>query len=144
MLNLPSQGYAQFVRTLAAIVLLVLSLTSCAAWAVTNLFHPHCIGLAVGWRQLGNKPFPLVGPYVHDWTDGEDEVWNIQPRSIWAKPDSPSEWVGNPAIGHRPIGFLGFQWIAYHATPTDRYFAIGFPFWAMMALSGYAAWRLRP
>jgi hypothetical protein len=124
--------------TILAALALLLFVAVVVAWLWSNLAHPHSIGIAAGWRTIYEDSGPIVGIYAHDWGDGEDEIW---PFDLSFSPP----FVGStPINSHRPIGPLGFQFIAWRPTPVDWYYAVGFPFWFLALASAFTSYRLRP
>jgi hypothetical protein len=123
-------------RILAATASVTCLLTTLALWAFCHLASGRtAIGVGLGWRWIGNESYPICGVYLHDPSDNEHELWHLR--------TALPPYISNPRVvlSHQPLQFLGFQYIEYRATPTDRYIAIGIPFWFLTLLSALASYR---
>lgn len=110
-----------------------------AVWIYSNCVYPHCIGAALGWRRIGTESFPICGVYR---ARNDDQILYIGDL----RPDNPfyvTAWLDGPLNSHPRVSLLGFQYMGWHPTQTDRYYAVGVPFWFIASALSLHLWSLR-
>jgi hypothetical protein len=74
----------------------------------------------------------MCGVYLYSPYRTRHEFWHLR-----------TPYITNlrVVLSHQPAQFVGFQYIRYHATPTDRYYAIGIPFWFVTLATAFMGFR---
>ena len=123
-------------RVIAAALSVACFCTTIALWAFCHVASGRtAIGVGLGWRWIDQGSYPMCGAYLYSPYRTRHEFWHLR--------TALPPYIHNPRVvlSHQPAQFLGFQYIRYHATSTDRYYAIGVPFWFLTLVTAVLAFR---
>ena len=123
-------------RVIAAALSVACFCTTMALWAFCHVASGgKVIGVGCGWRWYHTESYPMCGVYLFSPFRTRHEFWHLRTLT---PPYIPRLDV---VLSHQPAQLLGFQYIRYHATPTDRYYAIGVPFWFLTVATAFLSYR---
>ena len=123
-------------RVIAAALSVACFCTTIALWAFCHVASGGKVtGVGCGWRWHHTESYPMCGVYLYTPDDREHEFWHLRTLT---PPYIPRLGV---VLSHQPAQLLGFQYVRYHATSTDRYYALGVPFWFLTVLTAFISYR---